>query len=238
MSSREMTQIDNLFTAWARNWCYDAGMPTIYDITRKIAPSSAVWQGDTPYSVHLLADQRLGSSVNLTTLTLSAHSATHADARFHYQVNGATIDYAPLEPFIGRARVVSVEQRTGAITPADLAHVNLKGGQRLLIRTFLSSAPDEQLITDFPALSAALIEHLAALEYVLVGTDAISIDPYTSTALEAHHALARHGLYNLESLCLRDVPDGDYELIALPLKLSGACASPVRAILRPLRGDV
>jgi arylformamidase len=238
MSSRELAQIDNLFTAQARNWCYDAGMPTIYDITRKIAPSSAVWQGDTPYSVHLLADQRRGSSVNLTTLTLSAHSATHADARFHYQADGATVDGVPLEPFIGPARVVSVEQRTGAITPADLAHVDLRGGQRLLIRTFVSSVPDEQLITDFPAFSAALIEHLAELEYVLVGTDAISVDPYTSTTLEAHHALARHGLYNLESICLAGVPDGDYELIALPLKLSGACASPVRAILRPLRGDI
>lgn len=213
-------------------------MPTIYDITRTIAPTSAVWEGDTAYSARLIAEISRGSSINLTTLTLSAHSATHADARFHYQLAGPTIEQAPLAPFIGPARVVEVERRSGGIVPDDLAHVDLHGGQRLLIRTFISDTPDEQLTTEFPSLSVALIEHLAALGYVLIGTDAISVDPYTSRTLDAHHALARHGLYNLESLCLRGVPVGDYELIALPLKLSGACASPVRAILRPLKGDV
>lgn len=213
-------------------------MPTIYDITRTIAPASAVWEGDTPYTTRLIAEMRRGSSVNLTTLTLSAHSATHADARFHYQANGADAAALPLEPFIGPARVVEVQPRSGSLTPDDLAHVDLHGGQRLLIRTFISDTPDNALTTDFPALSVALIDHLAALGYVLIGTDAISVDPYTSQTLDAHHALARHGLYNLESLCLRGVPVGDYELIALPLKLSGACASPVRAILRPLKGDL
>ncbi len=213
-------------------------MTTIYDITRTIAPSSAVWEGDTPYTSHLIADMRRGSSVNLTKLTLSAHSATHADARFHYQIGGTDAAALPLEPFIGPARVVAVERRSGHIMPDDLSQTDLRGGQRLLIRTFVSSTPDDTLTTDFPTLSAALIDHLAALRYVLIGTDAISVDPYTSQTLDAHHALARHGLYNLESLCLRGVPTGDYELIALPLKLSGACASPVRAILRPLKGDL
>jgi len=38
----------------------------------------------------------------------------------------------------------------------------------------------------------------------------------------------------LEGLVLNDVPAGKYELIALPLKLVGFDASPVRAILRTL----
>ncbi len=213
-------------------------MPTIYDITRTIAPSSAVWEGDTAYSAHLIAEISHGSSINLTRLTLSAHSATHADARFHYQSAGASAEALPLGPFIGPARVVEVQRRSGSMTLDDLSHVDLHNGQRLLIRTFISDTPDEQLTTEFPSLSVALIEHLAALGYVLIGTDAISVDPYTSRTLDAHHALARHGLYNLESLYLKGVPVGDYELIALPLKLSGACASPVRAILRPLKGDL
>lgn len=209
-------------------------MPMIYDITRTIAPSSAVWEGDARFSIQLRASMAQGSSVNLTTLTLSAHSGTHADARYHYQVDGATIEQAPLEPFIGPARVVETQRRSGSLTPEDFAHVDLHGGQRLLIRTFVSSTPDDALTTEFPALSVALIEHLAALGYVLIGTDTISVDPYTSRTLDAHRALAQHGLYNLESICLAGVPVGDYELIALPLKLHGACSSPVRAILRSL----
>jgi arylformamidase len=38
----------------------------------------------------------------------------------------------------------------------------------------------------------------------------------------------------LEGLVLNNVPEGVYELIALPLKLVGFDASPVRAILRSL----
>jgi arylformamidase len=118
------------------------------------------------------------------------------------------------------------------LTPQDFAHVNLVDGERLLIHTPLSELGDEVLAKEFAALSVELIAHLASLGYVLVGTDAISVDPYTSKTLDAHHALRRHHMLNLECITLAGVADGVYELIALPLKLDGACASPVRAILR------
>ena len=46
--------------------------------------------------------------------------------------------------------------------------------------------------------------------------------------------LRRRDLLVLENLVLDAVPEGDYELIALPLKLTTADASPVRAVLRSL----
>lgn len=207
-------------------------MHTLYDITRILQPQTAVWDGDTHYQVQPMAQIAQGSTVNLTTLTLSAHTGTHADAPWHYEADGAQADMLPLLPYLGPARVVSVAKTEGFITPADLAHVELQGGERLLIHTPLSELDDSVLQRTFAALSVALIEELAALGYKLIGTDAISVDPYTSQRLDAHHALRRCGLLNLECITLAGVPDGDYELIALPLKLAGACASPVRAILR------
>jgi hypothetical protein len=86
----------------------------------------------------------------------------------------------------------------------------------------------------FPAIAPATIALLASKGVILVGTDAASLDPQDSKTLDAHHAVRRHGLAILEGVVLDAVPPGDYELIALPLKLAGMDASPVRAILRAL----
>ncbi len=217
-----------------REVCYSAGMTTFYDITRTIRPSTAIWEGDTSYAVNQLLSIAGGSTVNLTTLSLSAHTGTHADAPYHYEDDGVKAAQLPLQAYMGKALVVSITKIEGVFTPQDFAHVNLVGGERLLIHTPLSELGDEVLVKEFAGLGIELIEHLARLGYVLIGTDAISVDPYTSKTLDAHHALRRHNILNLESLTLAGVPDGVYELIALPLKLEGACASPVRAILRAL----
>jgi arylformamidase len=209
-------------------------MRMIYDITRTIHPKTHVWEGDTSYSVQPLLQMSQGHSVNLVTLNMSAHSGSHADAYFHYEAHGAHPAQMPLEAYIGRTKVVSVDKKHGSLMPADFAHVDLVGGERLLIHSWVSELDDTEWAQEIPTLSVTLIAHLASLGYRLIGTDAPSVDPYDSKTLEAHHALYHYGMVNLEHITLKAVPDGDYELVALPLKLDLACASPVRAILRPL----
>jgi arylformamidase len=204
----------------------------LYDITRKVDPHTAVWPGDASYQVQSVLSIAAGSSVNVTTLTLSPHTGTHADAYFHYAAQGAYPAHMPLAAYLGRARVVTVTKRNGALLPEDFAQVDLRGGERLLIHSPVSELSDETWATEFPHLSVPLIELLAELEYQLIGLDSPSVDAFDSKTLPCHHALQQHGLVNLECLCLQGVPDGDYELIALPLKLDLACGSPVRAILR------
>lgn len=206
----------------------------LYDITRTVHPRTQPWPGDTPYSLEAIMRKGDGAAVNLFTLTMSAHIGSHADAYFHYADDGDHPATMPLTHYVGRARVVTVDKRDGPLHPVDLAHVNLVGGERLLIHSYVSGLADDQWPETIPYLSVALIEQLAALNYKLIGLDSPSVDAFDSKTLPCHHALRRHGLVNLEHLQLRGVPDGDYELIALPLKLDLACASPVRAILRPL----
>jgi arylformamidase len=206
----------------------------IYDITRPVTSHLAVWPGDTPYRVHALAKIEDGASVNLLTLNLSAHTGTHADAYYHYEAEGAHPINMPLEHYVGRARVVTVTREEGALVPADFAHVDLTGAERLLIHSHVSDLSDDEWPSEFPYLSVELIEWLHGLGIVLIGLDSPSIDDFDSKELLCHHALNRYRMVNIETLQLRDVPDGDYELIALPLRLDLACASPVRAILRTL----
>jgi arylformamidase len=207
---------------------------TLYDITRMVTPQTAVWPGDTPYSVEPVVSITGGSSVNLTTICLSPHTGTHADAYFHYERDGEHPAAMPLDAYLGRARVVTVTRRDGPLTPNDFADVDLTGAERLLVHSHVSDLPDDVWPDEFPYLSVELIEWLAGLGVRLIGLDSPSVDEFTSKDLPCHHALRRFGLVNLELVQLRGVPDGDYELTALPLKLDLACGSPVRALLRAL----
>jgi arylformamidase len=91
----------------------------------------------------------------------------------------------------------------------------------------------DDALTGFAPDTVAL---LADLGVVLIGIDSASIDPASSKTLDSHQIIRQRGMRVLENLVLDDIPEGDAELIALPLKLTTADASPVRAVLRPLAG--
>lgn len=206
---------------------------TLYDITRTVTPALAVWPGDAPFTYTHALRKSDGHSVNLTTLTLSAHTGTHADAPYHYDDAGAHPAALPLHRYLGSAHVVTLARRAGGIVPADLAGRDLSGMERLLLHTWVSALPDAQWAgEDFPYPTVELVDWLAARGVLLLGVDMPSVDAYHSRTLDCHHRLHAHGIAHLETLCLKDVPDGVYELIALPLKLDGVCGSPVRAVLR------
>lgn len=208
--------------------------PRLYDISRTISPALAVWPGDAPYSYsHAM---RLGDDipVNLTTLTLSAHTGSHADAPYHYAADGPHPAELDLSAYLGPAHVITIARRTGGIVPANFDGRDLRDMQRLLIHTWVSELPDHQWPEDFPYPTVELVDWLAEKRAVLLGLDSPSVDEFHSPTLPCHHRLYHHCILNLENLCLAGVPDGVYELIALPLKLAGVCGSPVRAVLRAM----
>lgn len=217
----------------------------LWDISPTVGPASPIFPGDEPYAVSHTATIGLGCPVNLTALTLSPHIGAHVDAPFHFAADGADAASLPLEPFLGVCRVVHLisdaPDRLVTVTALEVALGDATGGvggdghgipARILVRTRHEALTVWR--NDFAAFHADAIRWLAARGVTLVGIDTPSVDPAESTDLPAHHALRETGIVNLENLVLDDVPPGDYELIALPLKLAGACASPVRAILRTL----
>lgn len=204
----------------------------LIDITHPLHESTCHWPGDEPFRKTFTLRRNQGYAVNLSSLSLSPHNGTHADAPFHYDDQGAGIAEIPPERFIGPARLVALEGRT-QITRSDLEALNLTGVERVLVRT--GSCPDyTRFNPDFTAFAAEAVTYLAGLGVRLIGTDAHSMDPMTSKDLPAHHACGKHDVLILENLNLAGVSPGDYELIALPLKLAGLDGSPVRAVLRAL----
>jgi arylformamidase len=76
-----------------------------------------------------------------------------------------------------------------------------------------------------------LVKELAERGVKLLGIDAPSADHVRSKTLEAHHELDRAGMVWLENLDLSNAREGEYYLIALPIKFMELEASPVRAVL-------
>jgi arylformamidase len=207
-------------------------MKQLWDISPPIGPTTPVFPGDEPYALHWTARIGPGCPVNLSAITLSPHAGAHADAPLHYADGAPAIGHVPLDPYLGPCRVIHAIGCGPLVRIEHLAHAAAALPQRVLVRT-CERAPSDWS-DEFAAYAPETIEWLAARGVRLVGIDSQSVDPAASKTLDSHQRLLRHGLRVLENLVLDGVPEGDYELIALPLKLTEACASPVRAVLREL----
>ena len=208
-------------------------MPRLWDISPPVGPGSPVFPGDTPYQQQWAATLGPGCPVNVSTLTLSPHIGAHADAPLHYDPQGCSIGALALEPYLGRCRVIHAIGKGPLIAWSHIAHAVRDLPPRVLVRTY-ERMPFDRWDPELAAYAPDTIERLADAGVRLVGIDTASIDPAPSKALDSHQVIRRRNLRVLENLVLDEVPEGDYELIALPLKLVTADASPVRAVLREL----
>lgn len=204
----------------------------LWDISPAIRVGIPVWPGDTPYGEARTWAIGPGCPVNVSKFTMSTHTGAHADAPLHYDAEGVPAGALDLARYLGPCRVIHAIG-VPLVLPAHLAGRLADGCPRVLLRTY-RRAPQERWDAGFAAVSAAAIETLAAAGVNLIGVDTPSLDPQESKTMDAHRAVRRHGLSILEGLVLDDVSEGDYELIALPLKLAGLDAAPVRAVLRAL----
>lgn len=208
-----------------------------FDATVPCGPGTPPWPGDTPFDCGWTLRIATGASVNLSSVTMSPHVGTHADAPLHVKEGGRPSDAIPVQPFNGLVHVVDVRDLTGAITRAQLAErLPVAEPARLLLRTGQSVA-EGRFPFVWPWLDAALAVDLTQRGLVLLGTDAPSVDDKDSKTLDTHHALFDHAACVLENLDLRDVTPGAYELRALPMRLQGLDAAPVRALLRAVPTD-
>ena len=208
-------------------------MKKLWDISPPVDAGSPVFPGDTPYRQQWAVQIGPGQPVNVSALSLSPHVGAHADAPLHYDPQGQSIGQVDLAPYLGPCRVIHALQAGPLVRLADLQHALAHLPPRVLVRTcarFPLTRFDAQLTAFDPEAVAALADRGVRL----LGIDSASIDPADSKTLPSHQTVRQRGLRVLENLLLDEVPEGDYELIALPLKLMTADASPVRAVLREL----
>jgi arylformamidase len=203
----------------------------IWDISPAIRPGLAVWPGDAPFESETTWQIGNGCPVKVSKISMSTHTGAHCDAPSHYSTDGLPIDEVNLATYIGPCRVIHVRGEQ-VISAEQLTPFLADVPSRVLLRTYTSSPADWD--SGFTSISVPAIHLLAKHGVKLIGIDTPSLDHQESKTLDAHLAVHQHGMAILEGIVLDEIDPGDYELIALPLKLAGLDASPVRAILRSL----
>lgn len=204
----------------------------LWDISPVVASDSPIFPGDEPYTLRWTARLTPLCPVNLSAITMSPHVGAHADAPLHYADGVASAAEVDLDPYLGPCRVIHAIDCGPLIRIEHLQHAAQDLPPRVLVRC--CERADTVWNPDFTAYAPETVDWLAAQGVRLIGLDTPSVDPASSKSLDSHQQLLRLDLRVLENLVLDEVAEGDYELIALPLKLAGACASPVRAVLRAL----
>lgn len=207
-------------------------MSRIHDISRPVKAGIPVWPGDEPYDFRLNWKIGPGCPVNVGSVTMSVHTGAHTDAPFHFEDGGDDIASVALSKYMGPCVVVESRPGTDGLVPADLppgTDALLRQAPRLLVRTYTTRPT--AFDTAMRHLTPELADHLADLGVVLVGLDTDSMDAADSKELASHHRLNARGVAILEGIDLSGIAPGVYDLVALPLRLVGADASPVRAVL-------
>jgi arylformamidase len=200
----------------------------IIDISLPLDTRLAVWPGDTAFEYQLVWKRSAGAAVNVGSARMSTHCGTHVDAPFHFDEDGQKVDELSLTTFIGKTLVIHA--RGCQNVSRNKLSRDLQGATRVLIRTDAWGDP-HSFPESIPVMDLDVPDWLRSQGIVLLGVDLPSVDALDSKDLPIHHALARNQIAILESLHLRDVEEGVYDLVAAPLKIVGGDAAPVRAVL-------
>ncbi|MDM7923006.1 MAG: cyclase family protein [Pyrinomonadaceae bacterium] len=206
----------------------------IYDITVAISESVPIYEGDPKVNIEAVMTMQDGSAANVSHVCFGAHTGTHVDAPNHFIDGTRRVDELDLDKLIGTCHVHQVGESVVAIGPEHLP--GLDGIERLLLKTRNSafwSTPEEGFRTDFTYLTLDAAKMIAHAGIKLIGIDYLSIEEPGAGGHPVHITLLEKEIVILEGVDLRQIPEGDYELICLPLKYRGGTGdgAPARTVL-------
>jgi arylformamidase len=199
-----------------------------YDVSRPLSGDMLVYPGDVIPTFH----QEKPGNYRITDLHMSSHTGTHIDAPTHYLDTGDSIDTVPFESLIGGCRVVDVSKAGSRITEAHLAG-KIEGAERLLLKTAFSGK--DIFLEDYPCLSLDAAVFITSCGIRCIGIDSPSIESFNCDR-SVHRELLNVGCIIIELLDLSEISSGEYEMVALPLRLKGLDGSPSRVILKKRTG--
>jgi arylformamidase len=204
------------------------------DISVPLHSGMAHWPDNPPVAIERVMSIDRGDKANVSKLSMGAHTGTHMDAPVHFLPEGKGIDTMPLVATIGLARVIEI-QDIESIKPGELQSHQIQSGERILFKTRNSSRcwQTDNFVEDFVYISQEAARYLAAQQIQTVGVDYLSVGGFFKDGTETHQALLSAGIWIIEGLNLSNVQPGLYELICLPLRITGGDGTPARAILRP-----
>ncbi|NUN24399.1 MAG: cyclase family protein [Candidatus Jettenia caeni] len=207
---------------------------SFYDVTLTISNTLITWPTDPPVAIRKTSLISQGDSSNVSELKFGSHCGTHIDAPYHFEENGIKIDQIPLDYLIGNATVFDIKNKE-KIDLDEVKLLQLKGVKRVIFKTINSTYWKlSEFKKDFIYITKEAAQYLVDNEVKLIGIDYLSVEKFESTYADTHHILLRKDVVIIEGLDLSNIKAGNYELIALPLKIKDGDGSPARVILKSI----
>jgi arylformamidase len=207
----------------------------IHDVSLLISEDLPIWPGDPGISMTLASSLNHGDDANVTRLEMGVHTGTHIDAPIHFEAEGKSIDELSMDTLIGPCRVFDLSGIVENIEYESLKSLDFSGATRVLFKTQNSTwwaSGETKFQKDFVCITEAGAKFLVDQGVKLVGIDYLSVEKFGSSDYSTHHLLLRNQVVIVEGLNLSGVSSGEYELIALPLRLKGSDGSPARVVLK------
>jgi arylformamidase len=206
-----------------------------FDVSVPLSTGMVHWPGDPEPTFEPISEIEHGANANVTLCRMTAHTGTHMDAPLHFLPGQKGIDSFPLSVGIGAARVISIPAAYPVVTRAELENKDIKTGDRVLLKTRNSLRRWENVDfqQDYVAINASAAQFLADAGVVLIGVDYLSVGVFQGDGSDTHRILLSSGVWIVEGLDFSQVPEGDYDLVCLPLRIRGCDGSPARVALRP-----
>jgi arylformamidase len=204
------------------------------DISVPVSPGmTPLWPGSAPITFDTWSSLAAGDPVNETVIRMSVHTATHIDAPAHFLKEGPTVEQLDPGAMLGPCRVAAFPGARTITRPLLEAAGIPEGTERLLLKTDNELRWSPRFYDAYTALDLEAADWVAERGFRLIGIDYLSIQSFTESD-DVHLRLLGAGVIVLEGLDLSLVEPGDYELLCLPLRLTGTEGAPARAMLRPL----
>lgn len=202
---------------------------TILDVSLPLKAGMITYPGNPDFAVEAMPSAS-GTSM-LTKMTFGTHTGTHIDAPKHVDAEAVGLEAFNLDAFVGPCRVLDCTVAKGAVTVDILEQKNIQAGERLLLLTTNSSRGFEEFYEDFVYLDGEAAAWLAERGVALVGIDSLSIKQRGSKDNTSHTALLEKNIPIIEGLNLNKAREGEYVLVASPLRVADSDGAPARVLL-------
>jgi arylformamidase len=201
----------------------------IFDISMSISKDMQVYKNKPEKKpIYKVTHDFSTGKIYESAITMDMHTGTHVDAPLHVIQNGKTIDDTSLEKLITNCKVVNLTKISEKISASDLLEVNIEMEDFILFKT--KNSFTDEFKDNFVYLDESGAKVLRDKKIKGVGIDSLGIER-DQPGYPTHKLLLQEGIVILEGLRLKDIEEGEYTLLAVPLKIEGVEACPVRAIL-------
>ncbi|MGZ6230014.1 MAG: cyclase family protein [Syntrophales bacterium] len=204
------------------------------DISLTLKSNMMHWPGDPPVSIERVREMDKGDTVNLSKITMGAHSGTHVDAPVHFIKGAEGVDQLLFDSLMGPARVIEIAD-ADTIREEDITDYRIKKGERILLRTQNSIKKilyRDVFTEDFVYLEKSAAEFLVSRGIKTLGVDYLSVGGYKKNGPDVHRLLLGAGILIIEGLDLSETTPGLYNMICLPMKILDSDGAPARVILK------